>query len=151
MVTITYIKIPLLWETIQLIFHFWSVNVNVAEPRTFSTVSCKALPARMFLDVQFSIMAVSEHFGTDHLIKKRLKTIRNVRWLKMLKNVQRYNDTKSKDQLYLSFLNFEKDRKIIILPTEWLFALEGRTTKNRTIKTTMTKRRTKIMIMIMIE
>jgi hypothetical protein len=69
----------------------------------------------------------------------------------MLKNVQRYNDTKSKDQLYLSFLNFEKDRKIIILPTEWLFALEGRTTKNRTIKTTMTKRRTKIMIMIMIE
>ena len=57
----------------------------------------------------------------------------------MVKNVQ---DSKSKDQLYLSYLKFEKDRKIIILQTDWLFALEGWMTKNRTIKTTMTKRRT---------
>ena len=66
----------------------------------------------------------------------------------MVKNV---HDSKSKDQLDLSYLNFEKDRKIIILPTDWLFALEGKMTKNRTIKTTMTKRRTIKMIMMMIE
>jgi hypothetical protein len=57
-----------------------------------------------------------------------------MRWLKMVKNV---HDPKSKDQLYLSYLNFEKDTKIIILQTDWLFTLEKRMTKKRTIKMMM--------------
>jgi len=139
MVTITHIKIPIHWETNELIFCFWSVNVT--KPRTFSTVCCKAL-LRYRLNVLRHLTFLTIHHFLPFLCilrrssdKNRLKRLETVmRRLKMVKNV---HDPKSKVQMYLSYLNFEKDRKIIILQTDWLFALERRMIINRTIKMMM--------------